>query len=198
MDHVRAFVGIALPQACQELADRLSTRLAALAGRRVSRVRAGQAHLTLKFLGNVPAAGPDGIEAVARALADVRFAPFALQLAGGGFFPGAARPRVIWAGVREGAEACRALARAVDAALVPLGFAPEEKPFAAHLTLARVREARRGDDWPAALALLEGAQWPPVAVASLTLWRSILGASGARHEVLGEFPATSGEMDAAL
>ncbi|EFL51549.1 2'-5' RNA ligase [Solidesulfovibrio fructosivorans JJ]] len=189
MDHVRAFVGLALPQSCQDMANRLGAALAPLCRGRISRVRTGQAHITLKFLGETPVTGPAGIEAVGEALAGIRFAPFRLGFAGGGFFPGPNRPRVIWAGLREGASACRELAAAVDAALAPLGIAPEGKPFAAHLTLARVREPERGGDWPAMLALLAKAQWPSVPVAAMTLWRSVLSDHGARHEALREFPA---------
>ena len=192
MDHVRAFVGIALPPPCQELADRLASGLTLLAGGRLGRVRPGQAHLTLKFLGDVPASGPAGIGAVAEALCGLAFAPFRLQLAGGGFFPGPDRPRVIWAGVQDGADRCRALAAAVDAALVPVGLSPQQKPFTAHLTLARVREPGRGGDWPAALALMRDARWPPVNVDAVTLWRSVLGGATTRYVVLGEFPATAG------
>lgn len=191
MDHVRAFVGLALPQSCQEMAGRLGAALAPLCQGRLSRVRAGQAHITLKFLGETPVTGPTGIEAVAEALAGIRFAPFRLDFAGGGFFPGPKRPRVVWAGLREGASECRELAAAVDAALAPLGIAPEGTPFAAHLTLARIREPERGGDWPAMLALLTQAQWPPVPIAAMTLWRSVLSEHGARHEALREFPAAA-------
>jgi len=191
MDHVRAFVGLALPQSCQEMAGRLGAALAPLCRGRLSRVRAGQAHITLKFLGETPVTGPAGIEAVGEALGGIRFAPFRLDLAGGGFFPGQKRPRVVWAGLREGAQACRQLAAAVDAALAPLGIAPEGNPFAAHLTLARIREPERGGDWPAMLALLTQALWPPVPVAAMTLWRSVLSEHGARHEVLRDFPAAA-------
>uniref|UniRef100_I2Q6B8 RNA 2',3'-cyclic phosphodiesterase n=1 Tax=Desulfovibrio sp. U5L TaxID=596152 RepID=I2Q6B8_9BACT len=199
MDHVRAFVGIPLPDACQDLAADLGRRLASLANGAASPAKAGNIHLTLKFLGNVPVGlsageadgGPDGLPAVAGALAAIPFAPFTLRLGGGGFFPGPARPRVVWAALADGAGPCHTLARAVEAAMAPLGFAPEPKPFTAHLTLARLREPGRGGDWPGMLRLLAAAGWPAVPVGSFTLWRSILGPAGARHEVLAEFPATA-------
>lgn len=186
---VRAFVGIPLPDACRELAERLGRRITPLVRGTVSPVRAENVHLTLKFLGDVPEAGPCGIGAVAEALAGVAFPRFTLRFAGGGFFPGPDRPRVVWAALAEGAGACQALARAVEEALAPLGVAAEAKPFVAHLTLARLREPGRGGDWPAVLRLLAEAAWPAVEVGSLTLWRSVLGLGGTRHEALAAIPA---------
>ncbi len=189
METVRAFVGIPLPEPCQEIVAALTQRLAALSRASLSRTRRGNAHITLKFLGDVPARGPHGIEAVVQALSGVIFAPFALRFAGGGFFPGPARPRVVWAGMAEGAGPCRELAAGVERALAPLGFAPEARPFAAHLTLARVRDAGIGGDWPAVQRLLDAAAWPTVAVTAFTLFRSELGPDGPRYASLGDFAA---------
>ncbi len=189
---VRAFVGIGLPGECRALAARLGKAVAGLSRGPASPVREDVAHLTLKFLGDVPASGPGGLGAVAEALGAVAFAPFALRFGGGGFFPDMTRPRVAWAGLATGAPECRALAARVEAALSPLGFAPEAKPYTPHLTLARLREPGRGGDWPGVLKLLADAAWPEVPVAAFTLWRSILSPSGARHEVAATFAARTG------
>ncbi|MEA4855820.1 MAG: RNA 2',3'-cyclic phosphodiesterase [Solidesulfovibrio sp.] len=192
MERVRAFVGIDLPREGREQAARLGAALAGLAGGGVSPVRAEAVHLTLRFLGDVPATGPAGLGAIVTALAAVSFAPFSLRCGGGGFFPDMTRPRVAWAGLADGAPQCRALAAAVEAALVPLGFPPDPKPYRPHLTLARIRDAGRGRDWPGALRLVSEAAWPTFPVAAFTLWRSILAPAGARHEVLAVFAADAG------
>lgn len=189
---VRAFVGIALPEACRALAARLGKAVAALSRGAATPVREGTAHLTLKFLGDVPATGPGGSDAVAAALAGITFAPFVLRFGGGGFFPDMTRPRVVWAGLAAGAPECRALAARVDAALAPCGIAPQAQPYRPHLTLARLREPGCGGDWPGALTLLTDAAWPETTVATMTLWRSLLSPSGARHEVVATFAATAG------
>jgi 2'-5' RNA ligase len=189
---VRAFVGIALPEACRALAARLGRGVAALSRGPASPVREGTVHLTLTFLGDVPATGPGGIGAVAEALAAIAFAPFALRFGGGGFFPDMARPRVAWAGLAMGAPECQALAARADAALAPCGIAPQARPYRPHLTLARLREPGRGGDWPGALKLLTDAAWPETTVAAMTLWRSLLSPSGARHAVVATFAATAG------
>lgn len=100
-------------------------------------------HLTLQFLGAVPRAR---VPALAAALAEVarRHAPLPVRYRSLGAFPAADRPRVLWAGVEPAPpDALERLARDVGAALRPLGFPPEARPFHAHVTLARVREGRR-------------------------------------------------------
>lgn len=187
---IRAFIGIALPPACQQQAERLGRAIAAIAAGPASPVRAATVHLTLKFLGDIPASGPHGIEAVTRALEGVVFAPFSLHFRGGGFFPDNRRPRVAWAGLDAGAGACQTLAAAVDAALTPLGIAPEARPYRPHLTLARLRQPGRDADWGQALRHLAEADWPVVPVTDFILWRSVLSPGGARHEPLARFSAT--------
>lgn len=92
-------------------------------------------HVTLAFLGQTEAA-----DAIASALSRVAAAHPACDLAlgGAGAFPSPRRARVLWLGL-TGGEALGALAAGVRAALEPLGFEPEDRPFSAHLTLARLK-----------------------------------------------------------
>ena len=93
-------------------------------------------HLTLKFIGEIP---PEKGEEAARRLASIRVpAPLSLQVRGSGYFPNERSPRVIWLGVEGGPE-LPALAAQVEEALVPLGIPKETRPFAAHLTLGRLK-----------------------------------------------------------
>ena len=184
---LRLFVGLALPPAHQALVDGLRPGLAARVRTRATWTRPGNAHVTLKFLGNV---GRERREAVTAALAGVRFAPFDLTLGSGGFFPGPARPRVLWVGITAGAQACRELAAAVDTALVPLGFAAETRPFAAHMTLGRLKEPGGGIDAAGLLGLLAATAWPPVVVTGFTLFASLPGPDGPRYLPQARFGAT--------
>ena len=59
---------------------------------------------------------------------------------GGGVFPSASRPRVLWVGVDSGAALTQAQ-QALVAALGSAGVGQEERAFRPHLTLARVRRA---------------------------------------------------------
>src|SRR5207245_7151093 len=99
-------------------------------------------HLTLKFLGRVrEARTPELAVALTRATAGLT--AFEANVAGLGAFPSPARARVIWAGVGRGTDALVELAGRVDAALAALGVEREPRAFSPHVTLGRVRVARR-------------------------------------------------------
>lgn len=185
----RIFAGIALPEAYQQALAAIRDRLRPLAGGPMSWTKPGNWHLTLKFLGDVPVTGPAGLDAVKAALAGVVFSSFRLTGAGGGFFPNAKRPRVVWIGLAAGGPACGRLAAAVETALSPLGFPAEDRPFAAHLTLARIREPGRAGDLAGMERVLSGIRLPETSVESITLWRSRLQPGGPRYEVLATVPA---------
>jgi len=130
---IRTFVAVDLPEEHRRLLTDYLRRCAGLApGYRW--VTPDSLHLTLRFLGNVQAAA---LEAVRDRLEGVRAAPFRLALDGRGVFGPRAAPRVVWLGVGEGLDACAALAASVEAACQAAGMEPEERPFRAHVTLAR-------------------------------------------------------------
>src|SRR5262249_31164016 len=70
--------------------------------------------------------------------------PFVLALSDCGVFPSHGAPRVLWIGLKEGQSPLQSLHEAFNRRLVPLGFESEDRPFNAHLTLARVNDAPRG------------------------------------------------------
>jgi 2'-5' RNA ligase len=142
-------------------------------------------HLTLKFLGSVEA---PRLQAATAALAGAVATRPAFQLAvsGLGAFPSPARPRVLWAGVAEGADAAGALAGLIDATLAPLGFDRESRPFSAHVTLGRVRAPRA--DPRLAGALAAGGSAGRQRVTHVALMRSDLSTRGARYTELAALP----------
>jgi len=135
-------------------------------------------HVTLRFLGPTP---EERVPALAAAVRDATagIAPFSLALGALGAFPDARRPRVVFVGV-EPAEPVAALAAAVERGVVAAGFAPEPRPFHAHLTLGRIRELRRRVRLPAGVR----AEAAPFPVASLVLFRSQPGAAGSTYTPL--------------
>ena len=96
------------------------------------------AHLTLKFLGDVQEEVLGDLRATLVETCD-RHASFDIELKELGAFPSARRSRIIWASVGAGSEELHSLAADLDSALVPLGFEREERPYTPHLTLGRVR-----------------------------------------------------------
>jgi len=137
---IRTFVAIELPD---EIAAGLSRTITCLrahvADSDIKWVTPGNIHVTLKFLGNAPVSK---LEEIRQALAAVCAAaePMQLEIKELGAFPSARAPRVIWAGLEGDIGALAALAGQMDEVLEPLGFPREHRPFAPHLTLARVRD----------------------------------------------------------
>ena len=132
---MRLFAAIDIPDDVQAALDAFQKRLRSTA--KLSWSPVANLHITTKFIGEWPAAR---IEEMTRALAGVPVAgPIEIGVKGIGWFPNQRRPRVFWAGV-NGGEPLRALARATDQAAAALGVPVEERPYAPHLTLARIRE----------------------------------------------------------
>ena len=136
---IRTFIAIELDDTWRRALGNIQTQLQRdHAARLVRWVEPASIHLTLKFLGDVNA---DRLPVLERALADACAGtpPFSLALAGLGAFPNTRRPNVIWVGANGQVDVAAQLAQKIDAACVALGFAPEERPFAPHLTLGRVK-----------------------------------------------------------
>lgn len=173
---MRLFVGIpcppspALAAAAQELGETMH-------GARV--VPSENLHLTLRFLGEV--ADPEPIAAALRAELS-----HAAALRGGvvglGAFPSEWHARVAWAGVVV--PGLDALAARVRFATQDQGE-PAGKPFAAHLTLARLPQPRDLRAWCARHA---GEAWGPLAVDAVVLYRSRMGPGGSVYEALATIP----------
>ncbi|HTT81804.1 MAG TPA: RNA 2',3'-cyclic phosphodiesterase [Stellaceae bacterium] len=131
---LRLFVGIEFPP---ELKLRLSLLHTGLPGARW--VDAGNLHLTLRFIGEV---GEDVAADIDAALARVKARPFMLQLAGTGTF-GGNRPHALWVGAERSPE-LTTLRDRIEQALIRIGLPPEQRKFAPHVTLARLRDADAG------------------------------------------------------
>ncbi len=146
IEPVRTFIAIELSAELKtQLAEAQARLKARSPGRTVKWVNPAGVHLTLKFLGNVPAGHIPAIaSAIERAVAG--HAAFAIHLAGLGCFPDLNRPRVVWVGVEGDLEALEALQRAVEKELNALGYPPEGRRFTAHLTLGRVRDDATPDE----------------------------------------------------
>ena len=178
----RLFLAVALNDAARAALQ------AHLASARAGQALPGRAvvprnwHFTLRFLGDTPAADAARLRAGLGA-ADLG-AAFDVGFTRLGAFPRAARASVLWLGVGTGVDALRALAARVEAAAVHAGFPPEPRPFAPHLTLARVQPP--GDVRPVIAAV------PPfgaeMRVDAVTLYRSTLGGGPPRYDVVESFP----------
>jgi RNA 2',3'-cyclic 3'-phosphodiesterase len=96
-------------------------------------------HMTIRFLGDITL---NMAEKVFVEMQKVQFKPFPVQLTGLGVFPSLSYPRVLWAGIAQGAEQLQNVVSQLEPKLQALGFPPDRNPFSPHLTIARVRSAQ--------------------------------------------------------
>jgi 2'-5' RNA ligase len=147
-------------------------------------------HLTLKFLGNVP---DDSVTSLLQALAYAAQGQtvFPLRARALGCFPQPARARVLWVGLDDPRQVLGRLNERLMAALTPLGFPPEERPFHPHLTLARAQSGAPSRQlWPL-LQKYHNRDFGEFLVTQLHLVQSELQRAGAQHTLLRSVPLQS-------
>jgi RNA 2',3'-cyclic 3'-phosphodiesterase len=173
---VRAFFGLPVPEPQREELGRFIAECALVAPD-FRWTPPANLHLTVHFVGNVDRSV---VEGVADALAGHQPVAFDIALGGIGTFGRGRVARVLWLGLRAGADAAAALAVQVEAACVRAGLAGEERQFRVHLTLARARgrDGSRLPDLPAP------PQLEPWRAGELALYSSRLTRSGAIYEVM--------------
>jgi 2'-5' RNA ligase len=165
---LRLFVGIALPP---ELKLQLSLIAAGVPGAKW--VDPGNYHLTLRFIGEVDEGQAADIDA---ALARIHGPRFDVALATVGHFG----LRMLWVGIERN-PALQHLHEKVESTLNRLGFAPEERRYTPHVTLARLKGTHEGrlQAYLSEHALFRAA---PFSVERFSLIASYLTKSGAIYE----------------
>ena len=182
---MRAFIAIEISEEARAALAALQEALRPV-GADVGWTRPESLHLTLRFLGEIDERQAGAVAAAMREGARA-WPPLALRLSGTGAFPNARRPRILWAGLDGELERLAGLQAAIEARLVGLGFAREEKPFHPHLTLGRIKTERRTRE-----LLAEAARHPLPAPtwtgAEIVLMQSELLRTGARYSVVAHAP----------
>jgi RNA 2',3'-cyclic 3'-phosphodiesterase len=135
---LRAFVAAEIPE---DLGRALGALQADLSQRgfRARWVEPRDIHLTLKFLGQIPAGHVEGL-AAALQVAGGGLKGFALRAAGLGVFPDIRRPRIVWVGMAGATAELAALQQRVEDTLAAIAFPKEGRAFRGHLTIGRFPE----------------------------------------------------------
>ena len=187
---LRLFIAIAVPPDVRREIARAQGQLQRVAPLGVLRwTRPDQFHVTLKFLGDVPATQLDALKAaVAEVCADCP--ALALTAKGIGFFPGVHRPRVLWASAGDDCGRLAELHRQLHAVMQP--FAPEEKPerFAGHITLGRFKPGRHASlkKLTERATMLRDCEFGAWTAGQVEIIRSELTSAGAHHTSLAACP----------
>ena len=183
---MRLFVAVEIDEEARRVALATAEALHAAIGPDLPArwVRPENMHLTVRFVGHVDdGRAPEVIAALA---APLDIAPFDIELGGCGAFPPRGAPRVLWIGLMQGLPSLALMHEAFNRRLLPFGFDPEARPFSAHLTLARVKDAPRGAGRAAGEAL-DRVTVPATRfrVTRATVFQSHLSPKGPRYEPVG-------------
>ena len=196
VERMRLFVALDVREAVRDALEVVARRFEKIY-RGARWVRLTSAHVTLKFIGEVPI---ERVEHIRLALRQVHISgPVELRFAGLGFFHNARRPRVFWAGVhspeshatsgkeRQGLSELGRLAGAVETALEPIDIPREKREFSPHITLARFQSTDGLDSLRAAASELANSAFGSALASEFHLYRSVLKRTGAEYTRLDTY-----------
>ena len=184
---MRLFVAVDIDSHIRDRIEQIQRQLQHdlnLRSREIKWVRPEQIHLTLKFLGEVRDEMLTKVcESVTQTAAECR--NFDLHVQGMGVF---GRPaRVVWAGT----EACPPLIKlqaTLDGAFEKIGWDKEQRPFAGHLTMCRVKTAAAGKKLAAAIDPWKDEVFGTVWVDKVVLYESRLSSAGPEYSAVCTAP----------
>lgn len=182
---LRAFIAVELNEEIKKTITQVEDDLK-ITGCDVKWVKPENAHLTLKFLGQIKEKrlGPllDALDSI---LKDIHSIQTGLTQVGA--FPSLQRPRIIWIGLRDDARQISRLAESVEEALGGIGFKKEDRPFQPHITIGRFRSTHNLPSFTKKFDQYSLPAAPDLTISSITLFKSTLTSSGPIYEPLRKF-----------
>lgn len=180
---MRLFVAIDIEPHVRIRIKQIQNRLAQeldLSDKQVKWVHPEQIHLTLKFLGDVEDTSlTDVCDVVRRTASDVE--KFDFEVKGLGVF---GRPaRVVWAGI----SACSPLMQlqaSLEEQFSAFGWAKENKRFAGHLTVCRVKNASAGRKLADGIGSYANESLGQVSATDVVLYQSQLSMAGPSYTAI--------------
>jgi RNA 2',3'-cyclic 3'-phosphodiesterase len=178
---MRLFFAVPIPETLKRILEQFQERSRSM-DRSASWPKPDGLHITLAFLGEQEALLVPTLLDIARSTGSKREA-FPLSTSRLGGFPKNGAARVLWLGFAEEPRLF-ALAEDLRKRLKVAGIAFDEKPFKAHLTLARFKSPRE-------IAVFGETPPPSIfEVKELVLFQSQSTSSGSRYIPLGNAPFT--------
>jgi 2'-5' RNA ligase len=141
-------------------------------------------HITTKFIGEWPAERSSEIESALQEVLPRQ--PFSVELRDLGWFPNERSPRVLWAGVHAPPDLVE-LTQATEQCLAKIGVPVEDRPFAPHLTLARIKNPVPLNQLRTKVRELQPASMGSFEVREFDLFRSDPGSHASIYRKLRSF-----------
>ena len=153
-------------------------------GANLKLVKPENIHITVRFLGNIT---PNMVEKIFEEMKKTHFSPFNVKIHGIGAFPHLRYPRVLWAGITEGADQLRNIFNQLEPRIRSLGFAPDTRGFSPHLTIARVKSGRNKAELIKCINENKNCRFGTVKAECLKLKKSNLTPKGPIYSTLKEY-----------
>lgn len=176
---VKLFVAMDLPSEVKDYMYGLQGRLKSPAAK-IKFVSKKHFHLTVKFLGEVD---ESKVPEIVERLSKLKRQKVGVRLSGLGFFPSEHDARVVWVGMEPEGKVNK-IAQDVDGELLDLF--PGEQKFSPHLTLGRVKEVKKKEEFlkKAREVKIEPLQFE---LSWLRLYKSVLKGSAFEYVCIKEF-----------
>lgn len=185
----RLFIAVPLSQEVVTVLVRLQEVLSRRASSDLKLSPADSMHITLKFLGEISETTASALPVLLDEVC-VLYDPIPMRLTACGVFPARGPARVVWCGLAELDGRCRlgSLFSAIETRLERFGIPPDERPFAPHITIGRVKKDA-GDVRDCAAGLKVAAIESKAS--TVALFKSELHPQGSRYTILHEAPLKS-------
>ena len=183
MARTRTFLGISL-------SDGLRQRLAAMqqtlsrTGARVLWTQPEAMHVTLLFLGDLD---DQKLVKVCQAVdrQTTRFPRFAMAIRGLGGFPTPRRPKILWAGIHDGATELVQIYQHFEQLFAEsIGYQPEERDYTPHITLGRIKADEASQRIAHELPRYSDHAFGDMPVSEIHVFRSELRREGPEYTVI--------------
>jgi 2'-5' RNA ligase len=139
MPTIRTFIALPLPSEVMSAMASIQKQLVT-SGAEVKWDTHEKFHITLKFLGGTDSSLiPQITDQLRKSIGSLPAFELAYVKLGG--FPNVDRPRVVWIGTSESQQILRVQSE-VERVCTSFGFAKDDRPFHAHITLGRVKGNR--------------------------------------------------------
>jgi len=138
LEKVRSFIAVNLNPEIKEYLTSLQDHLN-VPESKIKWVEKNNLHLTMKFLGYISLKETELIKSILKEISS-RYRSFFMKLSSNiGILPTYRMPRIIWVGVKEGADQLSELYNSIETVLHKEGFPGENKEFSSHITIGRVK-----------------------------------------------------------
>lgn len=182
---MRAFLSIPLPEYIKHsLADLQS--LLSKSEADVKWVAPERMHVTLKFLDKISLKQIERLIIGMHTIGESK-EPVTIRMGKLGAFPSMKSAKVIWVGIDQGSRELSHLAQSIELLCRGMKLHEEERSFAAHITIGRVKSNKNRSELT---SILQGVNWSTASsfvAEEFVLYQSTLTASGPTHSPISEF-----------